>query len=105
MRRNGDAVSGCAITAHIGSLWAKAAERSPGLQILVDVASSPPSKILPGAHKNFANVLHMATPMALWAERDKEMVIFINPIFLPFLRLLLAVLLLGQRGSMSGPYE
>jgi hypothetical protein len=49
--------------------------------------------------------LHMATPMALWAERDKEMVIFINLIFLPFLRLLLAVLLLGQRGSMSGPYE
>jgi len=62
-RRNGDGVnvSECAITAQTTSPQAKVTERSPGLQILMDVASSPLSKILPGTYKHFANRLQMAT--------------------------------------------
>ena len=56
----------------------------------MDVASSPLSKILPGTCKNFANLLPTATRSLSWANEDKEMVILINHIFLPFLRSLLS---------------
>ena len=88
-RRNGDGVnvvSERAITAHTTSPRTKVTDRSSALQILVDVASSPLSKILTGAYKNFANLLQMATLWLSWANEDKEMVVSTNHIFLPFLR-------------------
>ena len=91
-RRNGNGVnvSGRAITAHTTSPRTKVTDRSSALQILVDVASSPLSKILTGPYKNFANLLQTATQWLSWANEDKEMVILINHIFLPFLRSLLS---------------
>ena len=97
-RRNGNGVnvSGRAITAHTTSPRTKVTDRLSALQILVDVASSPLSKILTGAYKNFANLLQTATQWLSWANEDKEMVILINHIFLPFLRSLLSASIVSR---------
>ena len=67
----------------------------------MDVVSSL-SKILPGAYKNFANLLQMATRWLSWANEDKEMVKLINHIFVPFLRSLLSASIVRRNAERVG---